>query len=640
MKKHLLFIVLIALSSLSRAQYNVPASFYGINGWMTDYIGTSSDPGNFIPSPNTCSYFPNGDFYTLSSTASMQALNLKLIRYGGTTNDINFPTNAQFQNFVNHVRNDLHAEPLIQIPFLNEWYNEGNVTAATAANNSTYLGHVANVVATLTASPYNVKYWSIGNEPDKYSTFGKTVNAQDIHDYMLAISNKIRANCSNAIIFGPDLAWSHSEAGGWAEQLIGGAYDITQNGAYGKPICDYFSFHTYPFPMCNAANCGTSIAQDPNTVSFHPTQSTAYASSFKDNLDALRSRIVHYSNNPNLKLAVTEFNINYINQSSNGIGDVSANSFVAGQWMAEMMSLGLSPTTTSSYTYSPMVDFMLPWSVHESSGDRTQRDLGIYDGSGSSLAQRSTYQHLKILSQYFTGTFYRGTSTDNYVKAFASKDCNHIYIMVLNENRSSAYVNKVRINLSPVGATAGWQEAAININCSSYITDFTLSIGTEETLVITCDACGKPDSYFRFKRTVHDGTDLPNIPYSGPGSPQSFGNTQFCTCNTGGGGSDPSGRMIGNNEGSSPTFLKGHVSVVTVPNPHNGITSLYYDLQGAESGEITVIDSYGKLMDRVQLTSTNGKADMDYTSFENGIYFITLTNSNGERITEKMIINK
>lgn len=434
MKKCTCFFPILLLNTLNmvlHAQATIPTKYFGINTWMPASVGSSTD-SYFLNNGN----YPvnvNGDFYNiLSNTTQIQGLGLKNLRYGGISHDFNRPTIAQYNEFITAAQS-LGAEPIIQISFLNQIIKDRQansaITTFTCATNFVASAYFTNLINAIKS---NTTYYSIGNEPDLYSSgftiAGATIGPADIGGnlgYFKVISDAIKTMDPGAIIIGPDLAWAHSESGGWMEQFISSniATDISRPGSTGAPICDIFAFHTYPFD-------GTGT-QTRSAIISHPS------STFQNDLTLIRNRITSNSNNANLKIAVTELNVDYKNQAANTVTDISANSYLAGQWLTEMLAIGLNTPTGKA----PIV-FTDPWSVHQAGGNQTIYDLGILDGAYPNQKPRATYYILQMLSNNFiTGsTYLPNVSTaggqTNY-KAFAYQTANEVGVLIMNQSTQS-----------------------------------------------------------------------------------------------------------------------------------------------------------------------------------------------------------
>ena len=94
--------------------------------------------------------------------ALVQAAGVKLIRAGGANNEIETPnafTNAELDRFVTYCKT-VGAQPVIQVPLIK------NAAGAAATPDDA----AAMVTYANTTMAYGVKYWSIGNEPDLYTS--------------------------------------------------------------------------------------------------------------------------------------------------------------------------------------------------------------------------------------------------------------------------------------------------------------------------------------------------------------------------------------------------------------------------------------------------------------------------------------
>src|SRR5207237_7346810 len=109
-----------------------------------------------------------------------------------------------------------------------------------------------------------------------------------------------------------------------------------------------------------------------------------------------------------LKTAITEVNIDYQNSASDDIYGVGANSFIGGQFVAEMLCIGMKSG----------VDFMNIWSVIE--GNSTALNIGYLDASTGH--KKPLYYHFKLLADNFKGNFVTGTTNMADVKTFACQN--------------------------------------------------------------------------------------------------------------------------------------------------------------------------------------------------------------------------
>ncbi|MDF2449440.1 MAG: in-like serine protease [Bacteroidota bacterium] len=82
------------------------------------------------------------------------------------------------------------------------------------------------------------------------------------------------------------------------------------------------------------------------------------------------------------------------------------------------------------------------------------------------------------------------------------------------------------------------------------------------------------------------------------------------------------------------------LNIYAVPNPNSGFAAIYFNLGEGNLGDLIVTDIYGKVVDRIRINSGSNKVDVDYSQYANGVYLLSLTNSNGENVNKKMIIAK
>ncbi|MBA3901669.1 MAG: hypothetical protein H0X62_15945 [Bacteroidetes bacterium] len=114
-------------------------------------------------------------------------------------------------------------------------------------------------------------------------------------------------------------------------------------------------------------------------------------------MNKIRERIALASNintsNPNLKIAVTEININWVNPtpaSNNTIDGVGANSFLASQWLLATYNLALDRRYgPSNNLIGASTIAMMPWSWHENSGSGAAGDLSVLRNGAINLLEPS-----------------------------------------------------------------------------------------------------------------------------------------------------------------------------------------------------------------------------------------------------------
>jgi|GEM_PF-2139505 len=328
-----------------------------------------------------------------------------IIRVGGTRFDDNALTNAQHEALIAEIRS-IGAEPLLQIPI--------SENVQFAADLVTYL----NVTKGL-----NVKFWSIGNEPD-LGWEGETVDgrvidsADDIAFYFKSRASAMKAVDSSIKIFGPDYSFfvDSQDNAGW-HPMDTWHYPLLNNndhGLWGKDgndnyYIDYYAFHVYQYVT------PSNVERKLNTV-------LSYINTINSNY--------RDSDNP-LGWAITE---THITTNNNNVSEHDKTwSFYTGQHLAQIIGLGMR--------YKAFC--VNPWSIHESSGLRDGEgsyeggayDLGFFD-QAPSYKPRSSYYHELMLSKKAKKNYLWGFANNSKVKQVSTKDETGYAIMIMNDNSS------------------------------------------------------------------------------------------------------------------------------------------------------------------------------------------------------------
>lgn len=403
------------------------------------WLPPSGDGGSAI-SP----YLVGVNYWLGSDLPSLQPLvqqsGVRLIRIGGAGVDADSATRGTYyKSAIQYIRS-VGGEPLVQV--------SDNVQASDAAN----IVNDLNVVGHL-----NVKFWSIGNEPDLQSGNLKIVS--DVGIYVRSFAQAMRSVDPSIFIFAPDLAWMDT---GYFASLLGGADDITGEDANGRHYVDGIAFHTYPL--------GNNFTRD---------QVVGAAAGVRLSVQQLKGMIAAAdaknmrTGSSALAWALTEFNITYSNPSNNGPADFAVESFLNGQFFAEVFGVGMAEQAYAVDT----------WSIHEASGSGSSTDLGYIGDVGNLIGnyRRSSYYHIQMLTQDFGGHYAPSTSSLANVKVLATVDTAHVAVMILNEDNTATYPFSLSLT---VGASA-------NIIVDAGVTAQTSgSIGPQATQVLVFDTTG------------------------------------------------------------------------------------------------------------------------------------------------------
>jgi hypothetical protein len=381
----------------------IPNNFFGQNAWMPDTIG---------------SVYYGGKLH--QQWGKVRDSRAVMIRFGGIAADNNMPTNYQYIKMIDSVRAK-GMEPIIQVSFHKYKYTAQQAAALVQYINGT--------------KQRNVKYWSIGNEPDL--EYGYTTSSQ-VAAYIKPFASAMKTADPSIIISAPECAWFNR---GIIDGLTspGGADDITGKDANGRYYVDVISFHTYPFS-------GTQTRTDAIGKLYAANQ-------LQENLVYLNNRIASCNSahartgGYALRTAVTEANIDYQNPAGDNLYTLGVNSFFGGQFMAEMFGVGMKNG----------VSYMNIWSVAEGNG------IGYIDHATG--AKKPAYYHYKMMAEHFKGnTYVSSASNQGNVKVFACQNTQNITVMIMNQDAGVNYNFTMKLNNDVVGGNG---QLKINVNANA-----------------------------------------------------------------------------------------------------------------------------------------------------------------------------
>jgi hypothetical protein len=389
----------------------ISAHFFGENAWMPDTIGIANacvDPPCFF----------NGKLH--KQWNNIKNSKAVIIRFGGIAGDKNLPTNFQYIKMIDSIRAK-GMEPIMQVPFYKYRY-----TAQQAANIVQYIN--------ITKSR-NVKYWIIGNEPDLSYSY---TAASQIAAYFKPFASAMKAVDPSILTVGPECAWFNQTI---MDGLTtpNGPDDITGMDGAGRYYLDVISFHTYPF---NGSQTRAQVISK-LTAANQLQDNLIYLNGRINNCNAVHNRLGTYA----LKSAITEANINWQNSANDNLNGMGANSFIGGQFVAEMMGIGMKNG----------LDFINVWSVIE--GNNTALNIGYIDPITNN--KKSMYYHFQLLAENFNGNYINGTANLPNIKAFGSQNAINTAVMIMNQDLTGNYNFTVRLNTNSI---TGNDPLKININ--------------------------------------------------------------------------------------------------------------------------------------------------------------------------------
>ena len=538
----------------------ISSHFFGENAWMPDTIGNSS----------ACTEPPcilNGKLH--GQWKNIKSSHASVIRFGGIAADRNMPTNYQYIRMIDSIR--AHGmEPIIQVPFCKYRY-----TAQQAANIVKYIN---------ITQGKKIKYWIIGNEPDLGYSYN---SATQIAAYFKPFSSGMKNADPSILIIGPECAWFNQNI---IDGLTtpNGLNDITGKDEFGRYYLDIISFHTYPF---NGSQTRDQVI----------SKLTA-AGSLQDNLTYLNTRVAACNNAHNragtsiLKTAITEANINWQNSAADNLYGVGANSFLGGQFVAEMMGIGMKNG----------LDFINIWSVAE--GNTVTNNIGYIDPSSST--KKPSFYHFKLLADNFKGNYVNGITNQANVKSFGSKDGQQVSVLILNEDQANNYNYTVRLNT--VGIT-GSNPLKINVD-AGISNQYSDVVQNQSSVLLTFNQAGVLIKKCEYSL---NGNAVANQPPT---------TTEYIATGI-----------------ASDTNLGGNNFEMKVfPNPSLGKFTIQLNKEniGEKNFEIELVNLIGQVVYRKNSIFAKGKEEIELNdSFASGAYIVKV--KEGDYIkTEKMILQR
>jgi hypothetical protein len=329
----------------------------------------------------------------------MQTAKYQVIRLGGHGSLSQNKNLAWLYRTIDSVRR-IGAEPLVQVP---SDYTEQQATQYIRSIN--------------VDNGKNIRYWSIGNEPDWQRAGGGNdpqgvdLTPAGVANYTRAIAKGLRAVNPDIIIFAGEFAWYNVE---YLNALLGtGTSGITGKDSEGRYYINGISWHHYD-------------ANSPNR-------------SVEMEVDDLRTRFTTVNaRRPDSPLLwmIGEYNSNVGNDGVTT--DMKAWSFQTGQNFAITFDVGMRK---NAFT-------ICPWSMHESGGARTNYDLGLFDGSNGNYTGRASYYHALMLGQNWKATSLARNDNQTDVTVVAMGDTGGVAVMILNRNKTQAFPYQVSLSSS------------------------------------------------------------------------------------------------------------------------------------------------------------------------------------------------
>lgn len=401
---------------------------------------TATQPAEALPtiSPllvgNNVWMYPDTRVWKVSSRAG-----LKLIRIGGIAFDQSQPSKATLTGWINNIK-ALGAEPMLQVSRF-----KGPEAAAS-------LVHYFNI-----EKKNQIKFWNIGNEP--FCNKVTATTAEEVAAYIKPIAAAMKAADPNIQIFAPDECDFYEAY--YAALLAG---DDSPADISGKvPGQSYYyidgiSWHRY-------------IGFPPEKIGIERLASDG-GRDFLVRIEKTRAL---------LDRANTTRNRAGANALQWGIGEFNSNegqrvcSFENGQMFAVLYG----------YIMKYGGAYGATWSMFENGGKCFGTDFSFVD---SKMQPRSTFYHMQMVSENFSGIYLDGTTNQEALRVFGSKDENkgNITVMLLNIEDTASH--KCTVNLGNLLQDTSPCQVQVPAKVAA---EHTLEIPPHTSLVLIFDLQGK-----------------------------------------------------------------------------------------------------------------------------------------------------
>ena len=374
----------------------------------------------------------------------VKASGVKLIRFGGAGADYDQASNQRYTDVAKGIR-AIGAEPYLQI--------SRHFDATRAQQIVDYVNN---------QQGQHVRYWSINNEPD-IGANEPQMSVADTADLIKSLASAMKQADPSILIFAPETAYYDTA---YLGPMLGGDNDITGKDDRGHFYIDGVSFHSYAFGQNYDRNAATGAASNLRGAVTALVAALAKANQKNDRTGA-----------DALQWGLTEFNMTYQNPTNNSVEDYGVNSFLNGQFFAEVYGVGMAFGAAT----------MDPWSIHESNGCRSAGDLGYLDGPLGSTKPRSSYYHLQMIAENFLGKYAPATSSQALLRVVAAGDGAHVSVLLMNESIDQSYDFALRLdNAAPTQAKA----VTVKID-ASLAAEYAGTVAAQASTLYVFDATGK-----------------------------------------------------------------------------------------------------------------------------------------------------
>jgi len=351
---------------------------------------------------------------------------LKILRIGGNGWQANLPGNDVLTDWIDHIK-AMGAEPMLQVP--------SQATPDEAAGLVRYFN---------LETRNTVKFWNIGNET--HCNNDGEASAAEIAGYVKPLASAMKEVDPSIRIFAPDECDWYDVM---FDSLLGGDSDITGKDAGGRYYIDGVSWHRY-------------VSGD---------LATAGAEDFLVRIVKSRAR-VDFANELHGRTGedALQWGIGEFNAAS---GDEVC-TFDNGQMFAQVYGAIMKYGGIYGET----------WSLFENGGYCNGTDFSFINNDRT---PRSSYYHMQMVSQNFTGTYLDATKNLDGIRSYGALDTNAARVSVMLMNVDSAeHACAIRLNGDPI-ATG---ECRVNVPAGISVSN-AQAIAAHTTMVLIFDLRGQ-----------------------------------------------------------------------------------------------------------------------------------------------------
>ncbi len=180
------------------------------------------------------------------------------------------------------------------------------------------------------------------------------------------------------------------------------------------------------------------------------------------------------------------------NSGSDNLYGNGVNSFIGGQFFAEMLGIAMKE----------QVSILNLWSVIE--GNSIVNNIGFLDPSTSN--RKPLFYHFKLLADNFSGFFANSVSSNALVKTFGCKNQNEVCVLIMIQDLANGFNFTLALNTTPL---SGSSVLKINVDAGIQSLPFSKFIPAQATILLRFDLNGNPFEKISYSLNEQAVNNLP-----------------------------------------------------------------------------------------------------------------------------------